>query len=71
MALHPPESIYPCFCQHCCKLFKIQYKKDTVETNDDTAREFYLESYLIFQKMFLEKEIKKLLPHTQLYTNRQ
>jgi hypothetical protein len=39
-----------------------------LETSDDTARKFYLESYLIFQKMFLEKEIKKLLPRIQLYT---
>jgi hypothetical protein len=68
VALHPPESIYPCFCKHCCELFKIQYKQNMLETSDDTAREFYLESYLIFQKMFLEKEIKKLLPCIQLYT---
>lgn len=48
VALHPPESIYPCFCEQCCKLFKTKHEKDMLDVNDEIAREFYLESYLDF-----------------------
>lgn len=68
VALHPPESIYPCFCEHCCELFKTKYGKDMFDVSDEIAREFYLESYLNFQKNDLENEIKALLPQMQLYT---
>lgn len=68
VALHPPESVYPCFCEYCCALFKMQHKKNMLEVNDDIARQFYLQSYLFFQKTYLENEIKSLLPKVQLYT---
>lgn len=68
IALHPPESIHPCFCKQCCELFEIKYNKKMLEVSDEVAREFYLESYLVFQKKSLEKEIKFLLPNVQLYT---
>lgn len=68
IAFHPPESIYPCFCEYCCKLFKSNYEKNMLEVSDEIARKFYLESYLDFQKNRLETIIKKSLTKKQLYT---
>jgi hypothetical protein len=68
VALHPPESIYPCFCDCCRKLFKIKYEKDLLDMSNEIAQEFYIETYLNFQRDFLENEIKILLPKVQLYT---
>lgn len=67
VVLHPPESIYSCFCERCCELFKLKYEKDMFKVADAVARGFYLESYFNFQKNYLEKEIKYLLPQIQLY----
>lgn len=66
IALHPPESIYPCFCDHCCKLFHAKYKNNLLNTSEDEARDFYLESYLEFQAV-LENEIRSVISR-QLYT---
>jgi len=66
IALHPPESIYSCFCNHCCQLFNAKYNKDFLTVSDDEARYFYLESYLDFQTI-LENEIKSRV-EKQLYT---
>lgn len=68
VALHPPESIYPCFCQNCSSLFKKKYEIDMLRITDDVARQFYLDSYLEFQNNYLEKDIKSFLPHVQIYT---
>jgi hypothetical protein len=68
VALHPPESIFSCFCEYCCKLFKAKHAKDMLEVDAECAREFFLESYLDFQKNYLQNKIKNLLPNVQLYT---
>lgn len=67
IALHPPESIYPCFCDCCSNLFKEKYGKELSNVSDDVAREFYLETYLDFQGV-LENKIKELMSRVQLYT---
>jgi len=67
IALHPPESIYPCYCDFCCMHAQKIHGYDLFNVSDEIARGFYLESYMDFQKNILEKEIKQ---HTTqpLYT---
>ena len=66
IALHPPESIYPCYCTYCAELFQLKYKKDLLKASQELARDFYVESYFNFQTN-LENEIKSL-KSKQLYT---
>ena len=66
IALHPPESAYPCSCLECKKLFLMKYDKGLPEF--DEAREFFITTYLSFQNTVLFPLIQKIKPDCKLYT---
>lgn len=68
IALHPPESIYPCECPDCCSAFASMNHSNLLTTSIEKAQFFYIESYLEFQKRILEKQVELLIPNVQLYT---
>ncbi|QRN04434.1 hypothetical protein GH742_11400 [Legionella sp. MW5194] len=67
LALHPPESAYPCGCTQCKDKYFIRYKKLLNPNNVELHREFFIESYLEFQSE-LHLLISKELPQCQQLT---
>ncbi|MBA2650364.1 MAG: hypothetical protein H0U75_12380 [Legionella sp.] len=61
IALHPPESAYPCNCQECETKFYSQTNK-SLTSSVEMGRQFFIKSYLEFQKEILFPIIKKSLP---------
>src|SRR5262249_41131262 len=68
VALHPPESVYPCTCRQCA----IKYYDKTGEMletkNIVQRRQFFIESYLEFQQNTLFPIIQTALPKCQQLT---
>lgn len=68
VAFHPPETIYTCSCAYCSNLFRKQYNDNILLTSNSIARNFFITSYLDFQKNGLEKMILKYFPTVKKYT---
>lgn len=68
IALHPPESAYPCYCEKCCNLFFLATNKNLKEESVTLARKFFISSYLEFQSNYLFTQIKSKLPECMLFT---
>ena len=62
ITLHPPESAYPCACDRCNSIFFSEYGKSIEEADTETARQFFIKTYLEFQCNSLFPLIKKMLP---------
>ncbi|MFN7096935.1 MAG: hypothetical protein ACK4PR_05210, partial [Gammaproteobacteria bacterium] len=60
IAFHPPESIYCCVCESCCKLYQEKNNDNLLHASIEKGREFYLESYLDFQESNLTKIVHSL-----------
>ncbi|KTD48656.1 hypothetical protein Lrub_1007 [Legionella rubrilucens] len=67
IALHPPESAYPCGCTQCKDKYFIRYKESLNPNNIENHREFFIKSYLEFQSE-LHSLISKELPQCQQAT---
>ena len=68
IALHPPESAYPCNCPKCETLFYNQTRKSLKSMKLEVGRQFFIKSYLEFQKEILFPLIKRSLPGCQQIT---
>lgn len=49
IALHPPESAYPCGCIQCKEKYFLKHQKSLNPNNVEIHREFFIKSYLEFQ----------------------
>ncbi len=67
IALHPPESIYPCFCNFCAEIFNKKTGNILKEASYFDAMKFYFNSYIEFQNKVLEPLISESLPRAKLY----
>ena len=64
VALHPPESAYPCECATCNELFFQKYRAPIYQSDPRLVRSFFIETYLVFQNNQLFPIIDRLLPKT-------
>jgi hypothetical protein len=60
VALHPPESAYPCVCSSCQIKFEKKNGLQLLRADKELAREFFITSYMEFQNESLFPLIKKL-----------
>ena len=68
IALHPPESIFPCYCEFCCHVAKTAYTENLLQLSEQKVRNFYLSSYLDFQNTIIENDLLKLKKSLYLFT---
>lgn len=68
VALHPPESAYPCSCESCAELFFSATRTLLRDATDATAKKFFISSYLKFQDQSLFSLIRDRLPRCDLLT---
>lgn len=68
IALHPPESVYPCYCILCCEKFFLQNKSDLNDSNSKESRKFFITSYLKYQEEYLFSLIRDKLKGIKLYS---
>lgn len=68
IALHPPESAYPCYCEQCCNQFLRESGSELRIEPINVARKFFISSYLKFQTDILLAQIKSKLTHVNLFT---
>lgn len=61
IALHPPELVFPCGCIECLEAFYITNKSDLNPNDISAHRDFFITSYLRFQRE-LHSLIAKELP---------
>jgi hypothetical protein len=68
IALHPPESAYPCSCMICHDTFKIATGLNIFSADQKLVREFFIKSYLKFQNENLFPLIKSNNQKCKLFT---
>jgi hypothetical protein len=68
IALHPPESAYPCCCESCVSKFYKSTGTNLYEADLSTSRKFYIKSYLEYQEKVLFELIRKSKPNCKLLT---
>ena len=68
IALHPPETTYPCCCDDCKQYCLEKTSLQLEEINIDDARKFFVTSYLEFQNDILIPIIYEKLPDNKVMT---
>ena len=61
VALHPPESAYPCYCMQCCNKFRTHTEMDLKKAGIQMARKFFISSYL--ESLLATKSARVVLTH--------
>lgn len=66
IALHPPESAYPCMCLKCFQIYKQETGLNLTEESFENRCSYFIKSYLKFQNNKLVPAIQKKLPHCKI-----